>query len=228
MRKLLVSGVISVAALASLITTGTALAHVTVKPAAVPAGSFQVFNTSVPAEGSKPTTKVRVVLPEGLDYVSPTTKPGWKIDQKFSGSGSNQRVSEIIWSGGEIEPGFRDDFSFSAKAPEKEGDINWKAYQTLAGGEVIAWDQTPSDQGEEGGKPYSTTAVTKAVAGEHGSMSGHDDHMGTVKDDSSAEQSASTSSDTALYLAIAAFVVSIVTAGLVAYPLLTKTTTNKK
>ncbi len=140
---------------------GVATAHVTVKPAEVATAAFQVFTTSVPTELDQPTIKVRVVMPEGLGHVTPTVKPGWTIDTIESGEGEDTVVDEIIWSGGGIPVGQRDEFSFSAQAPEAETTLQWKAYQTYADGTEVAWDQAPSKDGhgDSAVKPLSETSV---------------------------------------------------------------------
>ncbi len=140
---------------------GVASAHVTVKPAEVGVGAFQTFTTDVPTEGDFATTNVRLVLPDGLHYVSPNVKTGWQVDVKKTGEGEDAKVTEITWSGGTVPVGLRDEFSFSAQAPSKVTTLQWKAYQTYADGKVVAWDQAPSadSHDEESVKPYSETKV---------------------------------------------------------------------
>ncbi|MBI5133804.1 MAG: YcnI family protein [Candidatus Taylorbacteria bacterium] len=159
-----------------------ASAHVTVKPAQVGLAAFQTFTVSVPNEKDVPTTAVRLVVPEGLGHVMPSVKPGWRIEVKKvsvekaeAGHGDEdgdehstaERVSEIVWSGGSIPAGQRDEFTFSAQAPEREADIAWKAYQTYAGGVVVAWDMDPNAPKVEGEAhtPYSKTRVINDLAG---------------------------------------------------------------
>ena len=84
-----------------------ASAHVVVKPLRVGIASFQTFDTSVPSEKDIPTVSLRLIIPSGLSYVTPTVKPGWKIDIKKEGDAAK----EITWSGGVIPPDQRDDFT---------------------------------------------------------------------------------------------------------------------
>jgi uncharacterized protein YcnI len=140
-----------------------ALAHVTVSPKEVGVGKFQTFNLSVPVEREVATTAVRLVIPEGLEHVSPTVKPGWKIDVKHGAPPEGQPagehsehgpVIELSWTGGSIPQGQRDDFTFSAKVPAKATTLSWKAYQTYADGTVVAWELGPNDQQpQKDGKP---------------------------------------------------------------------------
>ncbi len=149
-------------------------AHVVVKPNTVGVAAFQTFTVGVPNEKATPTTQVRLVIPEGLHHVSPNVKPGWKIEiKKTTAEGSSEeRVSEIIWSGGSIPVGQRDDFAFSAQAPAQEGSIQWKAYQTYGDGVTVAWDASKESQPKNADGspdfstvgPYSETTVKNDLA----------------------------------------------------------------
>lgn len=141
---------------------GTASAHVVVKPAEVVTAGFQTFTVSVPNEKDLPTTSVKLVLPVGLEHVSPTQKPGWSIEVEREGSGEEAMVKSINWGGNTVEAGFRDEFTFSAKVPAKPAELQWKAYQTYADGTVVAWDKAgEDDRDQEGGNsgPFSVTKV---------------------------------------------------------------------
>lgn len=141
-----------------------AYAHVTVKPTKVSPGDYQTFTTSVPNEKKIAVTGVRLVVPENVKSVTPTVKQGWTISTKKSG----ESVTEVNWTGGIIDTGLRDEFTFSAQAPAEGTEIIWKAYQTYQDGSVVAWDQKPSDDhghGEEKDKgPYSTTELSENEA----------------------------------------------------------------
>jgi uncharacterized protein YcnI len=146
----------------TLTVSGSAAAHVTVKPAQVAAAEYQVFTTGVPNEKDIPVTSVRLVLPAQITAVTPTAKQGWKIDVKTVGDNE----TEISWTSGSIDAGLRDEFTFSAQAPAKPGELVWKAYQTYADGSVAAWDQEPADEHGHGDEeatagPYSTTQVVE-------------------------------------------------------------------
>lgn len=145
----------------TLVLAGTAAAHVVVRPAEVPTAAFQTFTVSVPNEKDIPTTGVKVVIPAGVENVTPTQKAGWSIDIESS----NGIVSAITWSGGTVEKDLRDEFTFSAKTPEKETKLQWKAYQTYADGTVVAWDKANDNGGHDNNKPNEGPfSVTKVVA----------------------------------------------------------------
>lgn len=164
-------------------------AHVSVKPQQAGAASFQTFTVGVPVEKDMATVGLRLVIPEGLNRVTPNVKSGWKVEVKkeertvgMKGEVLNtgeqapkeEVVTEIIWSGGVIPSGQRDDFLFSAQVPSDEKTLQWKAYQTYADGTVVSWDQEPnaeqpknedghSDFSEKG--PLSETKVINDLAG---------------------------------------------------------------
>lgn len=162
--KLAVIGALT--AVFTLAVPGIALGHVVVKPNEALTGAYQTFTTSVPNEKDIPTTGVRLLIPDSIESVTPTVKPGWKITTKKSG----EKTTEISWTGGTVPTGQRDDFTFSAHLPSTEGDINWKAYQTYQDGTVVAWDQVPSDDGhsseDESKGPYSVTAIKNSATNE--------------------------------------------------------------
>ena len=141
-----------------------AWAHVTVQPNSVGVAQRETFNVSVPNEKDNPTVSLRLVLPVGLQSVTPNVKPGWKIEIKKTGDGEDAVASEIIWTGGSIPSDLRDDFYFRAQVPATAGEIIWKAYQTYQDGSVVAWDQAPSEEEGDNTGPYSVTRVVDDLA----------------------------------------------------------------
>lgn len=144
MKKLLLAFLISY--FSYLISASPATAHVTVKPSSVATAAYQVFSVGVPVEKDIPTTQLRVVIPEELQSVTPNVKPGWEIEIKKDSEGEEATVTEIIWSGGSIPAGQRDEFMFNAQAPTERGTLAWKAYQTYEDGSVVSWDQSPKNE----------------------------------------------------------------------------------
>ncbi len=137
-------------------------AHVVVKPSQVSVAAFQTFTVGVPNEKDTATTGLRLVIPEGLLYVTPNVKPGWKINVVKSGAGESVRVTEISWTGGSVPVGQRDEFVFSAKVPSNQTTISWKAYQTYQDGTVVSWDKESNDstEGQNQGPASKTAVVT--------------------------------------------------------------------
>jgi len=142
-----------------LLTPTFALAHSTVSPSSVSTSQYQTFSLSVPTEKEIPTTAVRLLLPDGLDRVTPLVKPGWRIDILKDSSG---KVTELRWIAGSIPAGQKDVFEFSARTPASSTSLVWKAYQTYENGTVVAWDRDPKAGGEVS-NPYSITEVMGPV-----------------------------------------------------------------
>lgn len=163
MRLSLLGACISVAV---LFFSSAVSAHVVVRPAEVVTAGFQTFTVGVPNEKAIPTTKLSLVIPDGLQHVSPTQKAGWKIAIEEEGENENTTVKSITWSGGEIADGFRDDFTFSARVPASATELQWKAYQTYADGSVVSWDQAEEGDSHGGGGsgPFSVTKVVAETA----------------------------------------------------------------
>ncbi len=167
MRTSFIISAVSILALPFL-----ASAHVTVKPPEVKVGARQAFNVSVPVEKDIATIGVRLVIPAGLESVSPNVKPGWRVTMKKQGTGEDAVVTEINWTGGNIPTGMRDDFYFTGKAPAEAGTLEWKAYQTYADGTIVSWDASAADQpkGTDGEDdfstkgPFSTTKIINDLA----------------------------------------------------------------
>jgi len=153
-----------VATVALHLISAPSWAHVVVTPSKAGVGSWVTFNVSVPNEKDVANTQLKLVLPEGLDSVSPTVKPGWKITVEKDANGS---PNAIVWSNGNLPSEFRDDFTFSAQVPARPINLDWKAYQTYQGGVVMSWDVDPTDPSakdaealEKTGKgPFSVTKV---------------------------------------------------------------------
>lgn len=161
------------------LTCGIAYAHVTVKPAQAGIATFQTFMVSVPVEKNVPTVGIRLVVPEGVTYVTPNAKTGWKVTTKKTGTGDSERVTEIFWTNGSIGAGLRDEFVFSAKTPSVPGTVVWKAYQTYQDGSVVAWDAAPvathnDMDAEPTANPASVTKVVDDLTSGHGGMAMHD------------------------------------------------------
>jgi len=138
-------------------------AHVVVRPNQAGVASRTVFTVSVPNEKAVPTTQVKLLLPSGLNDVTPNVKPGWTVKIEKDAQG---KPTALVWSGS-LPAEFRDEFSFQAQVPATAGVLAWKAYQTYQGGVLVSWDVDPTDPAakdaealEKTGKgPYSVTKV---------------------------------------------------------------------
>jgi uncharacterized protein YcnI len=140
-------------------------AHAVVKPSSAGIGTFQTFSLGIPNEKDVPTIGVRLIIPEGLQYVSPNVKLGWSIVTKKETINGQEAITEINWTGGNIPAGQRDDFVFSAKVPAQTETLPWKAYQTYQNGTTVAWDQASESTNENSNQgPYSTTSVVNDLS----------------------------------------------------------------
>lgn len=126
-----------------IINVSSVSAHASVTQKQVGVGERINFTFSVPTEEEDPTIGVRLVLPDGLKSVMPIVKAGWNVQLKKEGEGDNEKITEIIWSGGQIPPEQRDEFMFNAQAPAQETSLIWKAYQTYGDGDIVAWENDP-------------------------------------------------------------------------------------
>jgi uncharacterized protein YcnI len=146
------------------VIASNASAHVVVKPDQAGIGAFQTFTMGVPSEKPQATIALRLLMPDGLNYVTPNVKSGWHIDVKKIGD----KTTEIDWTQGSIPAGQRDDFLFSVQVPANPTTLQWKAYQTYQDGSVVSWDQNPMPAPSNGAMadndfsstgPYSRTNV---------------------------------------------------------------------
>jgi len=133
-----------------------ALAHITVTPGSVVAGSSSELTFHVPNEEAKAgTIRVDVQIPTDHPIAQLLAKPlpGWTVAIKtitlakplVTDDGQfNQAVSEVIWSGGQIAPGQFQDFSVSADPlPQGVSQLVFKAIQTYSNGDVVRWIDVP-------------------------------------------------------------------------------------
>ncbi|MFZ1721682.1 MAG: DUF1775 domain-containing protein [Microgenomates group bacterium] len=164
-------------------------AHVVVRPNKVGVANRETFMVSVPTEKEVPTTQVTLQIPAGLQSARPHVKQGWDIEIVRGDESNPDAITEITWSGGSIPADQMDVFLFNAQAPLEEGELVWKAYQTYADGEVVAWDASPEmideemqhspDGSEESTlNPYSTTSVVDDLSVDDGhGASAEDGHQ---------------------------------------------------
>jgi uncharacterized protein YcnI len=190
----------------SLAATGTAAAHVVVRPAEVETAAFQTFTVSAPNEKPVAYTAIRVDIPAGLKHVTPTVKQGWQATVVKEGEGEAAVVKSITWNGSQVAAGFRDDFSFSAQVPATAADLQWKAYQTYADGVTVTWDRTEAQQPKkaDGSPDFSVSgpfSATKVVA-----QTGADRAVLAAKNEA---KDANKAADRALYVGAAGIVVGL-------------------
>ncbi|CAN5154195.1 hypothetical protein BH09PAT2_BH09PAT2_10810 [soil metagenome] len=123
-----------------LSTVGNVFAHVTLDPKQAAVGR-QVYGIRVPNEKDIPTTKLEVIIPEGIEVTGILPIAGWNhIEEK-----NKDIITKITWSGGKINSGEYMVFNLSTNYTGNPKSMVWKVYQTYSDGDIVAWDDTSDE-----------------------------------------------------------------------------------
>lgn len=156
------------------IFSGSAYAHVTVKPSSSAPEAWETYTIKVPVEKETATTKVTLKVPEGVTFESYQPVPGWKVTTEGDKDG---HVKTVTWAATDkgIAAGQFQQFSFVAQNPKEETKVAWDAFQYYEDGEIVEWS------GEEGSDlPHSVTEITVAPkADAEPADHGHEDEADT-------------------------------------------------
>ena len=161
MRALLrAAAVAGVCALVALGSAAPALAAVTVSGTDIQPGSYGLLNFRVLNESDKPTTGLRLFLPEDTPFVfvnvqhkdgwtaTTTTKPLAVPQPLPDGSIQKDHVTQVEWKvnsdSGAIKPDEFDVFSILAGPLPNQAQLVLPAEQVLSDGSTVAWDQEPT------------------------------------------------------------------------------------
>ncbi len=160
-RRLAALAVVMFAAVAIVAAgAGTAWAHVTLQPPALPKGASDVvFSFSTPNEttDNANVTSLEVNFPTNAPLLSvyPQTKPGWNgtvVTSKLAKPVTTddgtitEAVSKITWTatGAGIPPGQFDLFTvLVGQLPSNAGSLTFKTLQTYSDGSVVRWIEVP-------------------------------------------------------------------------------------
>lgn len=158
-----------------------ASAHVGLERGEAPRGASYKAVLKIPhgCDGS-PTHTVRVEVPEGFIGVKPMPKPGWTLKTTrgpyaqsygFYHGPLSEGVKEIVWSGGELQDDYYDEFvasGFLAKELDPGASLYFKVVQECAKGE-LKWVEIPA----AGVNPHSleAPAALLKIAAETGGAS---------------------------------------------------------
>ncbi|MCY9668839.1 YcnI family protein [Paenibacillus alginolyticus] len=178
----------------SMLLAGIASAHVVVYPKETTQGSYEKFTVRVPSEKDIPTVKVEVKFPMDAVAVSRfEPKAGWTYELAKDSAG---KITGVTWkaTGDGLASTEFGEFNMQGKVADAATEIVWKAYQTYKDGSVVEWVGANGSD-----KPASVTTVKAKAAG--GATT---DSHGQVTAGSAA--AGGTSSNTSLYLSIAAVV----------------------
>ena len=110
-----------------------------------------LFTVLVPGETEFGTVKVELKVPPGVFPFSYEDRPGWKRQLVSKPNGLPDR---IVWTGKAAPDGLVR-FNFLAGTPGEPTEISWKAIQTYADGEEVAWIGPPESE-----EPAAVTVVS--------------------------------------------------------------------
>ena len=149
------------AAAALLLAATSASAHVTLAETSAKAGSYYVatFRVSHGCDGS-PTTALRIEIPASVAFAHPQPKPGWTLAMDHD----DDRVTAIIWKGGDLPSDEFDEFSVMLKLPKDAGSLVFPATQTCEKG-VEQWNEVP-----KAGRMLKNPAPVLTVTADPGAM----------------------------------------------------------
>jgi uncharacterized protein YcnI len=173
-----------------LVMAGVASAHVEVDPGEAPKGGTAVLTFAVPNEkDTANTVQVDVQFPTDhpIAVVDVQPVPGWTAEVKTTklatpltndGEQVTEVVSEVIWSGGQIEPGQFQRFPISADGlPDDTSSLEFKTLQTYSDGDVVRWvDPTTEGQPE----PEHPAPVLQLVSADKAATDGGADTAAKV------------------------------------------------
>ncbi|WP_342603957.1 DUF1775 domain-containing protein [Peribacillus sp. FSL E2-0159] len=205
---------------ALFIFSGSAYAHVTVKPSSSAPEAWETYTLKVPVEKETATTKVTLKVPEGVTFESYQPVPGWKVTTEADKDG---HVKTVTWASTDegIAAGQFQQFSFVAQNPKEETKVAWDAFQYYEDGEIVEWS------GDEGSDlPHSVTEITvapkaDAEPADHGHKDEADTNDSTATDNS--KDSATTEGDGNQTLIITLAVISLILSIVALFAALRKT-----
>jgi uncharacterized protein YcnI len=180
-----------------LVFAGIASAHVAVNPQEVIQGTFQEFSVRVPNEKSIPTVKVELDIPADVDISQLNPAPGWKYDLTKDTSG---KITKISWTstGNGLAESEYEKFNFAGLISKTTTVIGWKAHQTYKDGSIVDW---------VGDEKSNTPAPVTKVNPVPKNVTVSDD--GDIVSNGSMPASSPSTSNTPLYISIAAAVLGV-------------------
>lgn len=138
------------------ISTSAAFAHITLETGEAKIGANYKAVLRVPhgCDG-KPTTAVRIQIPEGVIAAKPMPKAGWTLETvkgsyaksyDLYGTPVSEGVKEIVWSGGELPDEFYDEFVFRAMLTDslKAGEKLYFPVVQECGEAAERWIEVPA------------------------------------------------------------------------------------
>jgi len=146
-------------ALAGVLPAFQAHAHITLETREAPVGSYYkaVFKVPHGCDG-KPTTAIRVQIPEGVIAVKPQPKTGWQLhlergayasEYTLHGKAVRAGVRQVAWSGGSLPDEYYDEFVLQAYLTPglPAGDTLYFPVMQECGSHVEHWMGTATGHG---------------------------------------------------------------------------------
>lgn len=178
-------GIFLVSAVAALLASPSATAHVGAYLEGGAPGEIGLITLRVPAESDNPpTTKVEVRIPDDIQIrnVRPQPVAGWQLDIKKKktnptiyrddGTPVDEVVSSVTWTatGPGIMPGQFDEFVLEANPMPDVETLTLPTFQTFADGTADAWTEpAPEGSDPEFPVPSVTVGATADAASSGGS-----------------------------------------------------------
>jgi len=119
-----------------LLTSQSALGHVTVAPRYSPPGETVTYIVQVPSERDSPTVGLEAEFPAEAMVIEFEVADGWAIEPLTNADG---RIIGAVWSGGSIPRGESVQFRFTARNPAQETTLVWRIVQILEDGSRVQW-----------------------------------------------------------------------------------------
>lgn len=194
LARLLAGGTVAGAAVLGL--AGPAAAHVTITPSETAAGAYTVltFSNGHGCDGS-PTTALTISIPEGINAVTPTRHPFYRVEVRTEalaspitdahGNQITERDAVVVYTARKPLPdGQRDAVEVSLQLPDTPGEtLAFPVIQTCEQGET-AWTEVAASgqSADELEHPAPTVTITEAAGEAHGAAGASDpaDTAGTA------------------------------------------------
>lgn len=142
---------VALIAVVAAVTSGSALAHVTVKQVLLEKDEAPEVTLTAPNEEEATVTGVTVTAPAGFTFLSGEVNGGWKL---------SVTDNVISWSGGSLPPKSYTTFSFRMIGEGNATTVELQPTYTLAGGKTFDEEPVPVNLANEVGGGGSSRSVS--------------------------------------------------------------------
>jgi periplasmic copper chaperone A len=128
-------------ALALALFLGSAHAHVVLQQKTVEAGASTKATFVVSHGcGASPTAAIIVKIPADVANAKPMAKANWVITTRKAA----ERVTEVAWRGGSLDPELYDEFTIVLRAPDTPGKRYFTVRQECEDA-ILEWSEIPGE-----------------------------------------------------------------------------------